>query len=593
MSVNDVISTEALSVEGLFKSGRRFDVPRYQRSVVWERGHVWALVEDTWAAFKTGKRPYFIGPFTFFGMSNAGHFEIIDGQQRLTTLSLIFKCLGTLVTNCETQEVLSQPTLQQGYAAIDLIGHEYAPKVHHRNEDERDAFREQIIGSNDADVEITNIQNAHSVIQQAIYQRSHDPDELADFIEYIRQKVSCVLVIAHSKALSGQIFETFNERGKKLEQIDLIRNSLFMRMHEEDQIRGDKLWEDLRKRIGEHVQNATRADSEIQRLFNYYLNIHQNTWIDKKLLHSGYLDVLKSGGAMGSNGLRGANEILDIVCGRSSAKAFVRTICKSNGHNGSDAQLLLALKSYTDHDVTHPLVYAMFCRNFSAQIVAKNLKIFGCLLRRTWAVRDRLPIKQLGSLSSKLAHQIYFDEWDERNSTSLLRGALLEYDSSYNNRNSNSSFNFGNGQDLLQDEVFKQVMLAQQRIDASKAREIFIFILNHFSQSSGEIFSASSDLELEHILPRSLPRNGWKFSKHEHLVNFERLGNLMLLSREDNEDADQLPLAQKLEIYKNSNYFRAALLDDVDEETVWSEGHIDQRQARIVDLLTEIWSIDH
>ena len=296
---------------------------------------------------------------------------------------------------------------------------------------------------------------------------------------------------------------------------------------------------------------------------------------------------------MGSTGLRGANEILDIVCGRSSAKAFVRTICKSNGHNGSDAQLLLALKSYTGHDVTHPLVYAMFCRNFSAQVVARNLKIFGCLLRRTWAVRDRLPIKQLGSLSSKIAHQIYFEEWDERNSTSLLRDALLEYDSSYNNRNSNSSFNFGNGQDLLQDEVFRQIMLAQQRIDASKAREIFIFILNHFSQSSGEIFSASSDLELEHILPRSLPRNGWEFSKHEHLVNFERLGNLMLLSQEDNEDAGQLPLAQKLVIYRNSNYFRAALLDDVDEETVWSEIHIDRRQARIVDLLTEIWSIDH
>ena len=200
-------------------------------------------------------------------------------------------------------------------------------------------------------------------------------------------------------------------------------------------------------------------------------------------------------------------------------------------------------------------------------------------MRRTWAVRDRMPTKPLGGLASKSASNIYDGTWPEEQSPVFLQKALTDYDEKISRDN------------LLKDEIFRERMRGKVHFDASKAKEIFVSMLNRIAQTEGEKFTISSDLHIEHILPKTLPRVGWQAfeTRGIHAACSQRLGNLMLLSRSDNKDADQMPYVNKLPIYKGSNYFKVSFLDGVDE---WTPEAIEERQNRIVDKLCEIWKLE-
>jgi hypothetical protein len=137
------IAAEPVSVEGLFVSGRWFAIPHYQRSIAWKTEQVSTMLNDFWGAFNEGVEEYFLGPVTLLGKQNAGHYEVIDGQQRLTTLSVIFHFLGNKLVEVGKGKETTADLMSSGCALLSLIGHENSPKVHHHNEDEKRAFQAQ------------------------------------------------------------------------------------------------------------------------------------------------------------------------------------------------------------------------------------------------------------------------------------------------------------------------------------------------------------------------------------------------------------------------------------------------------------------
>lgn len=86
-----ILPPELKSIEQLFTGDARFRVPQYQRSFAWGADEVEELWDDVLAAMGR-KNDYFIG--TLVLQSNKqGLFEIIDGQQRLTCISMIFSAV--------------------------------------------------------------------------------------------------------------------------------------------------------------------------------------------------------------------------------------------------------------------------------------------------------------------------------------------------------------------------------------------------------------------------------------------------------------------------------------------------------------------
>jgi len=535
------------------------------------------MLDDFWGAFNGAVEEYFLGPITLLSKQNAGHYEVIDGQQRLTTLSLIFHCLGKSFIRAAETENITPDVIQAGHSLLHLIGHENSPKVHHHNDDEKRAFQAQIVeGDIDPDDDQTRLTGIVSIVTeylQAKKTKGVSWEELVRFALFVRQSVTCIMITAHDPNIGSQIFETLNQRGAKLEQIDLIKNRLFRELEDKLCPRYIEIWDQMRSDLTRHFGTAT--DTQLQLLFNTFLNVHTGTWVDKRHIFKVYQDVLNYGGL----GPRLApQEVFDRVCLRQSTRAYLKATNSNNGLNGNNASLFVALQDYSSLQVAHPLLYAMFAKGFSTDITKRNLELFGCLMRRTWAVRSRMPTKQLGSLSSLMAQRIYDGTWAEDQSPIYVQQEILRYDEKVSKDN------------LLKDEIFKERLRGVVNFEASKAKEIFVSMLNRLAQTEGERFTVSSDLRIEHILPKSLPREGWNAfeSRGLHAANYQRLGNLMLLSKTDNEGADQLPFKQKLSIYKKSHYYKVAFIDGVND---WTPEAIEARQGEIIDRLCEMWNL--
>lgn len=75
-----------------------YEVPIYQRNYAWEKDEIYALVQDVYHAFELDKDNYYIGTLVSFYKGDQVH-EVIDGQQRLTTVFLILNCLGIKCNN--------------------------------------------------------------------------------------------------------------------------------------------------------------------------------------------------------------------------------------------------------------------------------------------------------------------------------------------------------------------------------------------------------------------------------------------------------------------------------------------------------------
>lgn len=92
------IPLKELTVDELFNSPEEYsyEIPIYQRNYAWEIDEITTLVSDVWDACQMKKKVYYIGTLVSYVRGN-NKFEVIDGQQRLTTLYLMMNFLKKIV----------------------------------------------------------------------------------------------------------------------------------------------------------------------------------------------------------------------------------------------------------------------------------------------------------------------------------------------------------------------------------------------------------------------------------------------------------------------------------------------------------------
>jgi hypothetical protein len=91
-----ILPLEECSIRQIYLSGserKTYQIPVYQRNYAWEEDEISALVKDVYDSFiKDSQKPYFIGTLVTYNRGD-NHYEVIDGQQRLTTIYLLLKAM--------------------------------------------------------------------------------------------------------------------------------------------------------------------------------------------------------------------------------------------------------------------------------------------------------------------------------------------------------------------------------------------------------------------------------------------------------------------------------------------------------------------
>lgn len=110
----------------------RYEIPPYQRPYSWKKENVQQLIEDVWEAYEGNDKEYFIGSLITIEKEKNQCYDVVDGQQRLTTLNLIFARLRDHIANDAAKQELGKRILPRNV----LTGEAETPRLLLRKKDQ-------------------------------------------------------------------------------------------------------------------------------------------------------------------------------------------------------------------------------------------------------------------------------------------------------------------------------------------------------------------------------------------------------------------------------------------------------------------------
>lgn len=230
-------------------AGRKYSIDYYQREFKWRPKQVHELLEDLAAKFVESYEDshersavatyahYFLGSIII--SDKDGQKFIIDGQQRLTTLTLL---LIFLHHNLKDDE-------QKGQIADLIFSQKYGKRSFNLDISERTPcmealFTNQPFDDNDQPESITNILARYSDIEENFPDELHG-DALPYFADWLIENVHLVEITAYSDDDAYTIFETMNDRGLSLAPVDMLKGYLLANITDTDR-RNDasRIWKE-------------------------------------------------------------------------------------------------------------------------------------------------------------------------------------------------------------------------------------------------------------------------------------------------------------------------------------------------------------
>lgn len=243
------------NLENVFKSV--YNVPVYQRPYSWDKEQVEVLLNDIFDAYESDEKEdgYYTGNIIVFDKNDKINglitkYDIIDGQQRITSFSLILLALYSLALTrniIETDSTL----INIKKALWKFVNREYKKEVKAvvLNSIEKKCFSNLYDFCFDKPTEVRDYCDKYQCSSRfeeriinnfkSIYDTLHGripenpSEEILDFADYLLQYIQFIVIEANCKENKVfSMFESINSKGKKLEEIDLIKTYIFSKLDE-------------------------------------------------------------------------------------------------------------------------------------------------------------------------------------------------------------------------------------------------------------------------------------------------------------------------------------------------------------------------
>ena len=263
------IENHKYSIEEAFRECF-YIVPDYQREYVWTDKEVHQLLEDIGEQIDAGTtREYFIGTVLVSPTDQKNHYEVIDGQQRLTTFFLLLCALKHLFQG-EPQRQMISGLISTSY--VDSDGEvcttlKLEPRYESAGEvmaklveldAEPLAVRAGIQAAGIASFgSLENLVNAYSTLYRYLKDNYDDVAKLKKYWGYLANNVVFIQISTDvSSAL--KIFETINERGVGLNPMDLLKNLLFTQVKQTQFTQLKDEWKKITKPLEKEKEKPLR-----------------------------------------------------------------------------------------------------------------------------------------------------------------------------------------------------------------------------------------------------------------------------------------------------------------------------------------------
>lgn len=553
----------------LFANGLRYKIPPFQRDYSWGVDEWDDLWQDITIMFsEEGEESHYMG-YLVLQSSDNKRFDVIDGQQRITTISvMILSSLATLLDIAKEGEDSENnkkrvEQFRNGYIGyIDPVTLIPISKLELNRHNNR--FYQTYLVPLDTPPQ-RGLNSSEQLLRKAFFwfkdkisaYAKKDGVKLAQFIDAVVDKLFFTVITVTDELNAFTVFETLNARGVRLSATDLLKNYLFSivnkgGVHETEIKSLEETWEKI---VGELGSES----------FPEFLRIYWNS--KNKLVRK--TELFKT--------------IRKKISTKEQAFSLIRSLDKSSSiyaalRNHNDELWSDEEKNYLAElqmfNVRQPL--AVLMASFS-KFAESNREIFTKILKSISILSFRYNV--ICNMQTHDQERLYSDI-----AFRLSNGEIESLKEVYS----------ALATIYPDDSTFKAAFADKElKTTNSRNKKVVRYILFKMEQHlSGQDFDfESSYYNLEHIMPEN-PSDEWGYiddQTHERVVY--RLGNITVLETRLNKEVGNHSYQKKAPIYKKSAFSIAKNLPDNYDE--WDENKVNARQKHMANIASAIWRIDN
>jgi hypothetical protein len=544
----------------LFTAEYDFAIPDYQRPYAWGKDETLQLLDDLQSALdRDVDEPYFLGSVVLVKERDIAAFEVIDGQQRLTTLTILFAVLRDLAANpalrVDIQKFVEEPEVLWDNRPA-------KPRLRLRDRDAK-FFREnvQTDGAVPVLVELSD-NHVKTDAQKSIRDNAKAlHDSLAEWTDEERKRLFVMmasrtfLVVVSTPDLNSayRIFSVMNSRGMPLTPPDIFKSKVIGAIPESDRADYAELWEDLEEELGRdefgdlflYVRTIVSKARAVRNLLSEFPEQVLTNYLPGK--GKAFVDELLEPYALADQRL--INQDFDAGGQWENVNAWLKRLVQFDNDDWRPAALW-ALKNHKDDAA------------FLDALLRKLERLAASFLLRRVYTTPRVSrylelLKQLDAGAGLAAAAFELSDEEKKQTRERIAGEIY-----------------------LVNKVRKYVLLRLDSIIAADPGASYTHKI----------------ITVEHVLPQNPKADSrWliDFTDEDRERWTHRLGNLLLLNRTKNSQAQNYDFDVKKAKYFTSRHGAAvfALTTQVLNYQEWTPTVVEQRQAELTKKLVDEWEL--
>ncbi|WP_314713738.1 DUF262 domain-containing HNH endonuclease family protein [Leptotrichia wadei] len=535
------------------KGKKTFNIPVYQRNYDWQEENCKKLFTDIENIIKHNEEiEHFLGTVVYVLTKIERDYEeyvLIDGQQRITSISLLLKALHEKIISEDTKESIWEQYLINKKSPDNI-------RIRLKPIESDSVSYKQLIDNND-DSSNSNVCRNYKIFKELLENSHYSAEQIYSALYKI--ELVTIKLEKDKKSENPQlIFESLNSTGLSLTQADLIRNYLLMNSEYEKQtVLYKNFWlkieiELTNKKISDFIRDfLTMKTGKIANKNKVYDDFKEYMRIQKELNEEAVLEELVT------------------------YSKYYNWFLNANSNNEKINEKLKHFK-YLKNTTVYPLLLSIFEDTYYYKKLDEDklLKIIDLLIsyifRRTICGYKTSSInKVFASIPKKI-----LENQNEKDIYFKIEKNLME-------RRLETIF--------PRDEEFKVNFI---KYNFEKNKELLKYTLKELEQKvSNDVINDTSNLNIEYIMPENL-NSEWKLELGEkkfentHLEYLGTIGNSSLI--ENDLLRYNKNFKTKKEFYQKSNI---EITRNINNYQVWTDNEIKNRAEQLYEKSKEIWSI--
>lgn len=532
--MDDPFKPLSLSIKELFgNADSLYKIPQYQRPYKWENEQVDKLWDDINEAYENGDENYFLGSIITAkprGDEKSIYVDVVDGQQRLTTLMILFCVVRDVYPGINEKNSEDNPlavdinTIQ---SSIALHGKNQRLKLYTHSQHQSD-FEELILKGNTVNLKRpykyqvrADEEPKYKFVNTAVTFREklieQGEERSAALVDYLFNQVKIIRIDCRNREFAIKLFQVLNDRGMDLTAADLIKSFLLENLYKKykddkdsSKLKEEQFISDWRA-MEQSIKSCDISLNDLFIIYEYYL-LGQNP---RKSLYDELQDAFTN---------KDPNAVISDI--KQFAARYVTDICEAKD------KVLFSFQY-----VRWNMYWKSICLAALHENYGETARLFKALRRYYY----------LNWIAGKTLSQI------KQTSFNLIKWikdgrAIAEIEDELNKKLDSDSII----------ELAKRNLSSEQLATEAWIKPLLLLIEYNLTDNSKVSFvNLDSDLHLEHVLPVKY----YKYQEWGHISKelsagwLNSAGNLTLLGGAKNIEASNNPFAVKMGVYKGKGKY--------------------------------------